>query len=68
MPKSGTATNTHSASAAVVDSDQVQSRASRREAFARWAESGSLVIGTHFADPTAGRLVSVGDGAYRLDV
>ena len=54
--------------AAVVDTDQVQSRASRQAAFARWAESGALVIGTHFADPTAGRLVSLGDGKYRLDV
>ncbi len=54
--------------AAVVDSDQVQSRASRREAFARWAESGALVIGTHFAEPTAGRLVDVGAGRFRLDV
>ncbi|MEZ5236226.1 MAG: MBL fold metallo-hydrolase [Acidimicrobiales bacterium] len=54
--------------AAVVDTDQTMSRASRRAAFARWAESGALVIGTHFADPTAGRMVAVGEGKYRLDV
>ena len=54
--------------AAVVDSDQVQSRVSRREAFARWAQSGALVIGTHFADPSAGRMVNLGGGKFRLDV
>ena len=54
--------------AAVVDTDQTQSRASRKAAFARWAESGALVIGTHFPDPTAGRLVNLGDGRFRLDV
>ena len=54
--------------AAVVDTDQTQSRASRREAFARWAASGALVIGTHFPEPTAGRLVNLGDGGFRLDV
>jgi glyoxylase-like metal-dependent hydrolase (beta-lactamase superfamily II) len=54
--------------APVVDSDQSASRATRREAFARWAGSGALVIGTHFADPSAGRMVAVGEGRYRLDV
>lgn len=54
--------------AAVVDTDQVMSRASRKAAFARWAESGALVIGTHFADPSAGRMVNLGDGKFRLDV
>ena len=54
--------------APVVDSDQVLSRVSRHEAFARWAQSGALVIGTHFAEPSAGRLVDLGDGRFRLDV
>ncbi|MFN0027372.1 MAG: MBL fold metallo-hydrolase [Acidimicrobiales bacterium] len=54
--------------APVVDSDQAQSRASRREAFARWSESGALVIGTHFPEPTAGRMVNLGNGKFRLDV
>jgi len=33
----------------------------------RYADTPTLVIGTHFAGPTAGRLVRDGD-AYRLDV
>jgi len=33
----------------------------------RYADTPTLVIGTHFAGPTAGRLVRDGD-AYRLDL
>jgi hypothetical protein len=51
---------------AVVDSDRAQALATRRAFLARYADTPTLVIGTHFAGPTAGRLVRDGD-AYRLD-
>ena len=41
--------------------------ATRREMYARLADEPILVIGTHFATPTAGFLKKDGD-AYRLDV
>ena len=49
------------------DTDPVQSAQTRREVFDRYAETPTLVIGTHFATPTAGHLKRDGD-AYRLDV
>jgi glyoxylase-like metal-dependent hydrolase (beta-lactamase superfamily II) len=52
---------------AVVDSDQQQALATRRDFLERFADSPTLVIGTHFAGPTAGRVVRDGD-VYRLDV
>ena len=42
-----------------------QGRATRRAAIARWCNGGYLVIGTHFAGPTAGRIVREGNG-YRF--
>jgi len=36
------------------------------EAFARWADGETLIIGTHFGTPTAGTMRPDGDG-YRLD-
>ncbi len=53
--------------AATVDVDPVQSTATRRDFYARYADQPVLIIGTHFATPTAGKLVTDGD-AYRLDV
>ena len=53
--------------AAAVDSDQTQSTKTRNEVFARLADTPTLVIGTHFATPTAGRIVRDGE-AYRLEV
>jgi glyoxylase-like metal-dependent hydrolase (beta-lactamase superfamily II) len=44
-----------------------QGRATRREAFARWSSGNYLVIGTHFASPTAGKIVRDGN-AFRLVV
>ena len=44
-----------------------QGRATRRSAIARWSAGGYLVIGTHFAGPTAGKIVRDGD-SYRLAV
>jgi glyoxylase-like metal-dependent hydrolase (beta-lactamase superfamily II) len=52
---------------AVVDSDVAQALATRRDFLARLAGTPTLVIGTHFAGPSAGRLVRDGD-AYRLAV
>ncbi len=43
------------------------STATRKSSFKRWAEAGYLVIGTHFATPTAGKIVRDGD-AWRFDV
>lgn len=48
------------------DSDRAQALETRRAFLARYADTPTLVIGTHFAGPTAGRLVRDGD-AYRLD-
>ncbi len=51
---------------AVVDSDVEQALDTRRGFLERFADTPTLVIGTHFAGPTAGRLVREGD-AYRFD-
>ncbi len=48
------------------DSDATQADATRRDFMARYADTPTLVIGTHFSGPTAGRLVRDGD-SYRLD-
>jgi glyoxylase-like metal-dependent hydrolase (beta-lactamase superfamily II) len=49
------------------DSDPTQAIATRRSMYERLAGSPTLVIGTHFATPTAGHLKKDGD-SYRLDV
>ena len=48
------------------DTDPDMARSTRLEAFARWADGRTLVIGTHFGTPTAGTMHVDGD-AYRLD-
>lgn len=48
-----------------VDIDPEQSAATRRALLASLAGAGTLVLGTHFPPPTAGRVVAHGD-AYRL--
>lgn len=53
--------------AASVDHDQILSTATRRAFYARHADRPVLIIGTHFAAPTAGHLRRDGD-AYRLEV
>jgi glyoxylase-like metal-dependent hydrolase (beta-lactamase superfamily II) len=53
--------------AAAVDYDSAQSTRTRREMFELLADTPTLVIGTHFASPTAGRLVRDGD-SFRLVV
>ena len=50
-----------------VDNDPAQADVTRRAFMARYADTPVLLIGTHFAGPTAGRLVRDG-AAYRLDV
>jgi glyoxylase-like metal-dependent hydrolase (beta-lactamase superfamily II) len=49
------------------DVDPEAARACRRDVFPDWADGTTLVIGTHFGSPTAGRLRRDGD-AYRFDV
>jgi len=50
----------------VLDHNADDSRKTRLDFLARSAQTPVLVIGTHFATPTAGRIVRDGD-AYRLD-
>jgi len=49
------------------DTDPVQADRTRKAFMACYADTPTLIIGTHFAGPTAGRLVRDGD-AYRLAV
>ena len=53
--------------AATPDYDQDESTRTRRKTFTWLADRGTLLIGTHFADPSAGRVVRDGD-AFRLEV
>ena len=53
--------------ASAADSDADAARKTRLEILDRYADGPVLVIGTHFATPTAGRIVRDGT-AYRLDV
>lgn len=52
---------------ALADTDAEAAIATRRRMFGALAGTPTLVIGTHFAGATAGRLVKDGDG-FRLDV
>ncbi len=49
------------------DVDPVAALATRRAFLERYADRPVLILGTHFAGPTAGQIVRDGD-AYRLDV
>ena len=49
------------------DADPAQADRTRKAFMARYADTPTLIIGTHFAGPTAGRLVRDGD-VYRLAV
>lgn len=53
--------------ATTADTDAEQGIATRREMFRRFGDTPTLIIGTHFAGATAGRIVRDGDG-YRLNV
>ena len=52
---------------AAVDEDKAQAIRTRSDIFERFVDGPTLIIGTHFATPTAGHLVRDGD-VYRLDV
>ncbi|MBT6275214.1 MAG: MBL fold metallo-hydrolase, partial [Chromatiales bacterium] len=53
--------------AATVDHDPEQSTATRRSFYARYTDQPMLVIGTHFAAPTAGHIVRDGE-TYKLEL
>ena len=53
--------------AALVDVDAAQSTATRRAFYERYANRPILIIGTHFATPTAGKIVRDGE-TYRFDI
>ncbi|KDN76009.1 beta-lactamase [Streptomyces olindensis] len=55
----------HPAIGACVDIDPEQSEASRRKLLDSLADTDTLVLGTHFAPPTAGRVITY-ENAYRL--
>jgi glyoxylase-like metal-dependent hydrolase (beta-lactamase superfamily II) len=55
----------HPAIGSCVDIDPARSEATRRELFQSLSGTGTLVLGTHFARPTAGRVIARGN-AYRL--
>ncbi|GHD76039.1 hypothetical protein GCM10010317_091800 [Streptomyces mirabilis] len=55
----------HPAIGSCVDIDPEQSEASRRKLLGSLADTDTLVFGTHFAPPTAGRVITH-EGAYRL--
>ena len=59
-------TNTHWCSSA--DSDQHQGRETRESLLARYVDHDILIIGTHFATPTAGHIKHRDEGSYWLDV
>ncbi|MGW8062105.1 MBL fold metallo-hydrolase [Streptomyces ziwulingensis] len=56
----------HPVIGACVDIDPQQSEATRRKLLGSLAGTDTLLLGTHFAPPTAGRVVAHGD-AYRLE-
>ena len=49
------------------DVDNEQAIETRRKIFGKYADTPTLIIGTHFAGPTAGTLISE-NGTYRLQV
>ena len=50
------------------DYDAVQGRSTRESLLAQYAEQPVLLIGTHFATPTAGWVRNRPEGGYWLDV
>ncbi len=52
--------------ASSADYDKEEARATRKSVFEKYADTPVLIIGTHFATPTAGHLKRDGD-VYRLD-
>ncbi len=50
------------------DFDRAQGQTTREDLLAKYAGSDVLVIGTHFATPTAGKVKTLAGGGYWLDV
>lgn len=50
------------------DYDQNQGQVTRQDLLSRYVDSGVLIIGTHFATPTAGHVKHRNEGGYWLDV
>jgi glyoxylase-like metal-dependent hydrolase (beta-lactamase superfamily II) len=50
------------------DFDRVQGRQTRQTLLAQYADQPVLVIGTHFATPTAGHIKRDSGGNYRFEV
>jgi len=50
------------------DFDQTAGQATRESLLANYVDSDVLIIGTHFATPTAGHIKAHADGGYWLDV
>ena len=50
------------------DYDSAQGRATREAVLEKYVDTDVLVIGTHFATPTAGHIKHRGEGGYWLDV
>ena len=59
---------THPEWCSPADFDRDAARATRESLLAHWQERGTLVIGTHFATPTAGRVRPLAQGTYWFDV
>jgi glyoxylase-like metal-dependent hydrolase (beta-lactamase superfamily II) len=49
------------------DTDPDAARVTRRDFLGRYADGRTLVIGTHFGTPTAGKVSSAGPDSWRLD-
>lgn len=49
------------------DTDQEAARATRRAFLDRYSDGRTLVIGTHFGGPTAGKVSADGEDSWRLD-
>ncbi len=56
----------HADWSSLADHDPAQAAATRQDFVERYADQPVLIIGTHFAGPTAGRIVRDGD-SFRLD-
>ena len=50
------------------DYDRAQGRETREGLLEKYVDEDVLIIGTHFATPTAGHVKSLGEGRYWLDV
>jgi glyoxylase-like metal-dependent hydrolase (beta-lactamase superfamily II) len=49
------------------DTDPAQSTATRRRLIERFGGTDAILLGTHFAPPTGGRIVPTGEGGHRFE-